>query len=143
MSNLQRQHSNQPGVPSPEVRQAAQKGAPLPRLSLVLLQLVEQEAWMGRGKGVCQRGGPSAILRCHPDTCRNYKRKTVTATHTTQHSQPCTMSTTSHKVRAALAIPSHPLEEPVCPHGKAEILVLWWLKSIMESQALRQVASPV
>lgn len=94
-------------------------------------------------RGVCQRGDPSAILRCHPDTCRNYKRKTMTATHTTQHSQPCTMSTTSHKVRAALAIPSHPLEEPVCPHGKAEILVLWWLKSIMESQALRQVASPV
>lgn len=63
VSNLQRQHSNQPGVPSPEVRQAAQKGAPLPRLSLVLLQLVEQEAWMGRGK----RGVPKRWPKCHSE----------------------------------------------------------------------------
>lgn len=82
---------------------------------------------------------PSAILRCHPDTCRNYKKKAMTATHTTQHSEPCTRNTTSHKVRAALASPSHPLEESVCPLGKAEILVLWEMKSVMESQALRLV----
>lgn len=63
VSNLQRQHSNQPRVPSPEVRQAAQKGAPFPRLSCVLLQLVKQEAWMGRGK----RSVPKRWSKCHSE----------------------------------------------------------------------------
>lgn len=125
VSNLQREHSNQPGVPSPRLWQAAQKRAPLPKLWLVLCSWWNRSHGWEEEEGVCQRGGPRAILRCHTDTWRNYKKKNHdTATHTTQHSEPCTMNTTPHKVRAALAFPSHPLEKPACPLRKAEILVL-------------------
>lgn len=39
------------------------------------------------------------------------------------------------------ALPSHPLQEPVCLHEKTEMLVLKWLKLTVEILAPRQAAS--
>ncbi|NXG70371.1 IQEC3 protein, partial [Baryphthengus martii] len=61
-------------------------------------------------RGVCHRGGPTVVLRCHPDTRRNYMKKPDN--HTTQHRQRCAINTTSRTVGAALAVPSQPLDDP-------------------------------